>query len=349
MPVPAPTRPHSDTCYVEAGDYLPRPRGLRSCPKNMTSVPESMARLGRKRAMSLPVLGFIGLGRMGGPMVGRLVAAGYEVVAHDRSAEAQEAAQRAGAAIAGNPRDVASRAEIVFLSLPTPAIVRDVALGENGVREGSTVQVLVDLSTTGPGMAKTIAAALADTRIAWVDAPVSGGIAGATNGTLAVMTSCRRDVYERIEPILKVFGRQFFCGEAPGVAQVAKLGNNMIAAGVILLSAEAVVMGVKAGLDPKIMCDIINASSGRNSATQDKFPKAVLTRTFDFGFTTALSYKDVKLCVDEAEALGVPMVAGSMVRQFLAATNAKYGPDSDFTSMVKLIEDWAGAEIKSPA
>jgi 3-hydroxyisobutyrate dehydrogenase-like beta-hydroxyacid dehydrogenase len=95
------------------------------------------------------------------------------------------------------------------------------------------------------------------------------------------------------------------------------------------------------------MCDIINASSGRNSATQDKFPKAVLTRSFDFGFATALSYKDVKLCVDEAEAMGVPMVAGSLVRQMLAVTNAKFGPESDFTSMVKIVEEWAGVEIGS--
>jgi 3-hydroxyisobutyrate dehydrogenase-like beta-hydroxyacid dehydrogenase len=95
------------------------------------------------------------------------------------------------------------------------------------------------------------------------------------------------------------------------------------------------------------MIDIINAGSGRNSATQDKFPKSILTGTFDYGFATALSYKDVRLCVDEAEALGVPMVAGAVIRQMLAVTNAKYGPDSDFTSIAKVIEEWAGVEIRS--
>ena len=103
---------------------------------------------------------------------------------------------------------------------------------------------------------------------------------------------------------------------------------------------------VKAGLDAKTLCDIINAGSGRNSATQDKFPKAVIPRTFDFGFATGLSYKDVRLCLDEAEALGVPMVAGAAVRQMLAITNAKFGPESDFTSIARVVEEWAGVEIK---
>ncbi len=105
-------------------------------------------------------------------------------------------------------------------------------------------------------------------------------------------------------------------------------------------------MGVKAGIDPKVLIDIINAGSGRNSATQDKFPRAVLTRTFDFGFATGLSYKDVRLCLEEAEALGVPMVAGAAVRQMLAITQAKFGFDSDFTCIAKVVEEWAGVEIK---
>lgn len=297
--------------------------------------------------MHAETLGFIGLGRMGGPMAGRLIDAGHSVVVHDSAREATQPLVEKGATAASSPAEVASQADIVFCSLPTPAIVNRVVLGEKGVVEGSAARILIDLSTTGPSMAGTIAAALAEKGITWVDAPVSGGIAGAQNGTLAVMVSCPEDIYARIEPILATFGRRFFCGEKPGVAQVAKLGNNMIAAGVILLSAEAVSMGVKAGLDPQIMCDIINVSSGRNSATQDKFPKSVLTRTFDFGFATGLSYKDVKMCVDESEALGVPMVGGSLVRQMLAVTNAKFGPESDFTSMVKIIEDWAGVEIKS--
>jgi len=294
-------------------------------------------------------LGFIGLGAMGTPMTARLLAAGHPVVAYDTNEDVLAAAVAQGATRAGGAKDVADQAEIIFCSLPNPQISRDVALGPDGIIRGAKARIVVDISTTGPAMAGTIAKGLAERNIAWVDAPVSGGIKGAVNGTLAVIVSCRKETYDEVLPFLQIFGKPFYCGDKAGSAQVAKLGNNMIAAAVILLSAEALAMGVKAGLDPAVMCDIINASTGRNSATQDKFPRAVLPGTFDFGFKTSLSYKDVKMCVDEAEALGVPMVGGGVVRQFLAATQAKYGPNSDFTSMVKIIEDWAGVEIRSKA
>ncbi len=299
--------------------------------------------------MAGDVIGFVGLGHMGTPMAGRLLAAGHEVVVYDTRQEAVAALEAKGARGAASPAAVGAAADIVLCSLPTPPIVHQVVLGETGIAAGERVRMIVDLSTTGPGMAKTVAAALGEKNVAWVDAPVSGGIAGARNGSLAIMISCPEATRAAVEPLLQTFGKVFFCGEAPGSAQVVKLGNNMIAAGVILLSAEALAMGVKAGIDPAVMCEIINASSGRNSATQDKFPRAVIPRTFDFGFATALSYKDVKLCVDEAEAMGVPMVGGSLVRQMLAVTNAKYGPNSDFTSMVKIVEEWAGVEIKAKA
>ena len=138
----------------------------------------------------------------------------------------------------------------------------------------------------------------------------------------------------------------YLAGDKPGLAQTAKLVNNLLAAAALVISSEGMAMGVKAGLDPKILLDIINVSSGRNSATQDKFPRSVLPGTFDFGFATALSYKDVRLCLDEAEAMGVPMIMGAVVRQILALTQAKYGPDSDFTSIAKLSEEWAGVQIR---
>jgi 3-hydroxyisobutyrate dehydrogenase-like beta-hydroxyacid dehydrogenase len=119
-----------------------------------------------------------------------------------------------------------------------------------------------------------------------------------------------------------------------------------MAAAALVITSEAVAMGVKGGVNARVLIDIINASSGRNSASEDKFPRAVLPGTFDFGFTTGLSYKDVRLCVDEAEAMGVPMVCGAAVRQMLAITNAKYGASSDFTSIAKVLEEWAGVEMR---
>lgn len=293
------------------------------------------------------VLGFIGIGRMGAPMSGRLMDAGYSLCVYDTNPEATKALVARGAKLARSPAEVASASDIVFLSLPTPPIVQAVVLGPNGVNQGNAVKTVIDLSTTGPSAAKTIAQALGERQVTWIDAPVSGGVPGAEKGTLAVMVSGPKATADAIDPLLKVFGKTFYTGEKPGLAQVAKLGNNLLAAAAIVLSSEAVAMGVKAGLDPKVMIDIINAGSGRNSATQDKFPKAILTGTFDYGFATALSYKDVRLCIDEAEALGVPMIAGAVIRQMLAVTNAKFGPESDFTSIAKVIEEWAHVEIRS--
>jgi 3-hydroxyisobutyrate dehydrogenase-like beta-hydroxyacid dehydrogenase len=294
--------------------------------------------------MSAPSIGFVGVGRMGGPMSQRLIDAGHAVSVFDASADATAALKMAGATVAASPVDIGNSTDIVFVSLPTPAIVQSVVL--DGVGRGSRAKIIVDLSTSGPGMAGRVSTALKERGIAWIDAPVSGGIAGAKGGTLAVMASGPGATFDVVEPLLKNFGKVFYVGEKAGLAQVAKLGNNLLAAAALVVSSEALAMGVKAGLDPKVMLDIINASSGRNSATQDKFPRAVLPRTFDFGFSTALSYKDVGLCVDEAEAMGVPMVAGAVVRQMLAITNAKFGPNSDFTSIARVVEEWAGVEIK---
>jgi 3-hydroxyisobutyrate dehydrogenase-like beta-hydroxyacid dehydrogenase len=297
--------------------------------------------------MAGEILGFVGVGRMGGPLCGRLLDAGYSLCVYDRDSNATAPLAARGARIANSPGEVASAVEIVLMSLPTPDIVRAVALGENGIARGNRVRTLIDLSTTGPGVATLVAQGLGDHNITLVDAPVSGGIAGARAGTLAVMVSCPKAVYApEVEPILKHFGKLFYTGEKPGLAQTAKLVNNLLAAAALVISSEGMAMGVKAGLDPKILLDIINVSSGRNSATQDKFPRSVLPGTFDFGFATALSYKDVRLCLDEAEAMGIPMIMGAVVRQILALTQAKYGPDSDFTSIAKLTEEWAGVEIR---
>lgn len=296
--------------------------------------------------MSGQVMGFVGVGRMGGPMANRLLDAGYALCVFDTSAAAVAPLAARGATVAASAAEVGSAAEIVLISLPTPPIVQAVVTGEAGILAGTRVTTLIDLSTTGPSVAGVVAKAAAARGVAWVDSPVSGGVGGAVKGTLAVMVSCPEATFPLVDPVLKTFGKTFYVGEKPGLAQVAKLANNLLAAAALVLSSEAVAMGVKAGLDAKTLIDIINAGSGRNSATQDKFPRAVLTRTFDFGFATGLSYKDVRLCLDEAEALGVPMVAGAAVRQMLAITNARFGPESDFTSIAKVVEEWAGVEIK---
>ena len=296
--------------------------------------------------MSVTTLGFVGVGRMGAPMVQRLLDADYGVVVYDKSRAAMAALAAKGADTAESAKAVADRCEIVLVSLPTPEILQDVVLGPDGVSSGDKVKVVVDLSTSGPKAAALVAHGLAYNEIDWVDSPVSGGVKGAEAGTLAVMISCAEENRALVEPILGHFGKVFYTGDKPGQAQVAKLANNILAAGVMVMTSEVMAMGVKAGLDPKTLLDIIQAGSGRNSAAGDKFPRCVLPGTFDFGFTVGLSYKDVRMCVDEAEGMGVPMVAGAAVRQMLAIANAKYGGDSDFTNIARVLEEWAGVEIR---
>jgi 3-hydroxyisobutyrate dehydrogenase-like beta-hydroxyacid dehydrogenase len=291
-------------------------------------------------------VGFVGIGRMGGPLATRLLNVGHPVVVFDTSESAMAGIVQRGAIRAASAAAVAQAARVIFVSLPGPEIVRSVALGRDGLIEGSVVQRVVDFSTIGPRTAGLVAQGLAERGIVYVDAPVSGGIAGATQGTLAVMVACARAVFEELESLLKLFGKVFHLGETAGQAQTMKLANNLLSAAAVAVSSEALVMGVKAGLDPTLMLAVLNAGSGRNSATQDKFPRAILPGTFDFGFATGLSYKDVRLCIDEAEALGVPMVVGAAVRQMLAVTNAVYGPDSDFTSVCRVVETWAGVTVR---
>lgn len=294
-------------------------------------------------------VGFIGLGKMGVPMASRLIDAGYQLTVFDVRQEGVDALVAKGASAAASPAAVASAVDTVLLSLPDPAIVRKVALGTgsaDGVIAGSRVKTMIDLSTTGASAAREIAATLAARGITAVDSPVSGGVAGAIKGTLAVMVACPKELFSELEPMLKIFGPVFFIGEHPGMGQTMKLANNLLSATATAATAEAIVFGVKSGLDPKVMCDVINAGSGRNTASLDKFPNQVLTRRFSQGFATGLMYKDVRLCLEEAEAAGVPMAVSSAVRAIWARANQELGAGSDMTAIVQLLERAAGVEVK---
>jgi 3-hydroxyisobutyrate dehydrogenase-like beta-hydroxyacid dehydrogenase len=291
-------------------------------------------------------LGFIGLGRMGQPMASNLIKGGYQLTVYDINKEAVNALAGKGARSAASPAAVASAVDTVLLSLPTPPIVREVALGRDGVASGTKVKTVIDLSTTGATVAREIAEALAKKGMTAVDSPVSGGVAGAVKGTLAVMVACARPLYTELEPMLKNIGKVFHIGELPGMGQTMKLCNNLLSATAVAATSEAVVFGVKAGLDPKVMIDVINSGSGRNTATEDKFPRSILPRTFDFGFAMGLMYKDVKLCLEEAEAAGVQMRIASAVRQLWQLANEEIGPEKDFTEIIRVLERRAGVEVK---
>ena len=290
-------------------------------------------------------IGFIGLGNMGGPMARRLIEAGHRLVVYDTRNDAVAPLVALGAQVASSPQDVADRVETVMASLPSLQVSEKVALGEGGVIHGKRIKRLVDLSTTGSAVAAKICAALAKKNIVQIDCPVSGGVGGANKGTLAVMVSGPQDHIDAVKDALGVFGTVFVIGHKPGMAQTMKLANNFLSASAMAATAEAVAMGVKAGLDAAVMIDVINAGSGRSRASDQKFPQSILPRTFNYGFGTALMLKDVRLCNEEAKALGTPHDVMSAVLDQWEATNTEYGGDSDFTAIVKLIEKRAGVTI----
>jgi 3-hydroxyisobutyrate dehydrogenase-like beta-hydroxyacid dehydrogenase len=290
-------------------------------------------------------IGFIGLGKMGFPMARRLIEAGHQLVVFDQRKEAVDKLLAMGAQGASSPKDVADRTETVLASLPSLQASLEVATGENGVSEGKRVKRFVDLSTVGSHMAARIFDSLAKRNIVQLDSPVSGGVGGAEKGTLAVMVSGPRAEFELIKPALEVIGRVFFIGEKPGSAQTMKLANNLLSATAVVATSEAVVMGVKSGLDPSVMIDVINAGSGQNTASRDKFPRSILPRSFDFGFATGLMVKDVRLCLEEAKALGLSMEVAEAVGRLWEVVIRDMGPESDFTSAIKPIEKAAGVVV----
>src|SRR3979409_209252 len=252
-------------------------------------------------------IGFVGVGKMGLPMARRLIEAKHQLVVFDQRKEAVDKLVALGAQAASSPKHVADRAETVLASLPSLQASLEVATGVGGVIEGKQAKRFVDLSPVSSHSAVRIHDLLAKRTIVQLDSPVSGGVGGAEKGTLAVMVSGPRADFETAKAALDVIGKVFFIGEKPGSGQTMKLANNFLSATAMVATSEAVVMGVKSGLDPAVMIDVINARSGLNTASRDKFPRAVLPRSFDFGFATGLMVKDVRLALDEMKSLGVSM------------------------------------------
>ena len=290
-------------------------------------------------------VGFVGLGSMGAELATRLAQAGVPLVIHDARPQAYERFAGLNAVPAASPADVASQCEIVCVCLPTPEIVRQVALEPGGLIEGGRMKLYVDMSTTGPAMATQVAARLAERGVQAVDAPVSGGVAGARAGTLVLMVAGAPEAVDALSGLLALVGKPRLIGGSVGQGQSMKLINNLMAAAHLALAAEATVLGVKAGLQPEIVLDTLNAGSGKNSATEDRFPKHVLPRTFNNGFANALMRKDVKLCMEMAEQLQVPLWVGTAVDRLWMQTVLQVGPHENSTTIVKTLEQWTGVQV----
>lgn len=293
-------------------------------------------------------VGFVGLGAMGMPMAMRLAGLpDTQLIVHDIApATVQRALATPGVAAAAGLEAMCEACEVVMVCVPNNAALSDVVQCMQRLASGAALKTVINLGTTGSIVSKQMTGALHSRSIAYLDAPVSGGTPNAQAGTLAVMVSGARMQFERVKTVLDRLGTTVeFVGAEPGSAQTLKLINNLLSTTAFLVTGEALVMGVKAGLDPETMLRVINAGSGRNSATVDKFPRAVLDRSFNSGSLVDNTAKDTMLCLQEAADLGVPMWIGSAVRQFYEYALAQGAAGKDRSTLVQLIEDLAGVHI----
>ncbi|WP_061958165.1 NAD-binding protein [Cupriavidus pauculus] len=292
-------------------------------------------------------VGFIGLGAMGGPMVRRLLEQGFTVFVHDLNAEALQAVGKAGAVACDGALDVASRTELVFTCLPSLRALEAVFFGDHGIVQGTAVRAVVDLSTTGPEFARQAARRFGGAGIALLDAPITGNVTTAGNGKLGIMCSGPADAYVRAEPAMQRLAGSMllYLGDTTGRAQTLKLLNNLNSASGMAATCEAFVLGVKAGLDPDAMLEIINAGASSTNASRNKFKRAVLGRTFDYGARMAITAKDISLAVEEAANFGVPTWVSRSVQQLWRYAVAQGGADRDGTALVTYLEPWAGITV----
>jgi 3-hydroxyisobutyrate dehydrogenase-like beta-hydroxyacid dehydrogenase len=299
-------------------------------------------------AAETAAVGFVGLGAIGSQLARGLLEAGVRLVVYDRRPEAVTPLLREGAVGAESVAEIARGAEAVMVSLPTPEVVREVLAGEGGLLEGGAMRTFVDLSTTGPRTARELSTLLAKREIAYVDAPVSGGVIGAEARRLAVFVGAEEGAFERVRTLLEAFSETIVhVGPRPGQGQLAKLLNNLLSATAMAITSEAMAVGVRSGLEPDALLQAFNAGSGRNSATASKFPGQVVNRRFESGFRLRLMLKDVRLALEEARAQGVPMPVGGAVEQLWTLAGASAEEDSDHTEVVRLYEEWAGVEVEA--
>ncbi|SDJ53779.1 2-hydroxymethylglutarate dehydrogenase [Bradyrhizobium sp. Rc2d] len=292
-------------------------------------------------------VGFIGLGMMGGHMVRHLLARGFAVHVFDVDAQAVDRAVRLGATAHRTAAAVADAAEAVSVCLPTPDIVRKVVLGKDGIIEGRKIKIYADHSTTGPSVAREVASALAERQITALDAPLAGGVAGAEAGTLSVMVSGQPWAFEKMQDAFKSFGRNVvLVGAEVGQGQSLKLVNNMIVGATLAATCEAVLFGIRCGLAPRTIVDMINASTGRSFSSEHILNKAIMTGSFDFGFRLELMRKDLRLCLAEAEAVRTPMPTCSTAKQLYDLADFHGPAGADMTEMVHMLERWASTQIR---
>lgn len=292
-------------------------------------------------------IGFLGLGAMGGAMARRLVQNGFTVVGYDPSQARAGAAAKDGVSVVKSPAAAAEAADVVLSSVPNPPAVRAAYLGADGaVAAARPGTVLVDLSTVDPATWAEVAETARGRGVDSLGAPVSGGPADAGSGKLVFLVGGEAAVLERVRPVLETLGSEVHHLGPLGAGHIVKLVNNVMSMCNVAVAAEAMVLGVRAGMDPARLFEVLSTSGGRSHHFLKRFPN-VLAGDFTPHFSIALSRKDLSLALKMAESLGVPMLATSVVRQIYEAAAAAGLDDADMAGVTKLYEQWAGVEVRA--
>ena len=292
-------------------------------------------------------IGFIGIGNMGKLMSINLLRAGYQLTVYDIREEAMKAPLRLGAKAAKNPKEVAQTSDIILTSLPTPEALEEVVLGLNGVLEGARKgSILVDTSTVSPSTIKKIWAKAKYRGLMVLEAPVSGGVIGAEAGTLTVIVGGDKPVFDKCHEILKVIGENIYHVGELGSGNTVKLVNNLISLVNVVVLSEGMVLGVKAGVDPETLKNVIKVSSGNSYAIEVKLPKYISKGEFKPGFALELACKDLGLALDLGREIGVPLFVTSVARQVYELARARGMSKLDHTAVITLLEAAAHVEVR---
>jgi len=283
-------------------------------------------------------IGFIGIGNMGGPVSKNLKAAGHHIVGYDIAGTAERAPE--GATVGRNAGDVATQSDIIMMSLPDGNIVQEVTEEIIATNDRRTVTI-IDISTSGVAAARAASARCHDSEIEFYDAPVSGGVPGAVAGTISIMFAGSEEAFERLKPVLETIGKPFLVGNEPGQGQAMKILNNFLSATSMIATSEAIAFGEAVGLDLQLIVDVLNESSGRNDATVTKFPKSIIPKTYDRGFTAKLLQKDIDLYRAAQDDAGTEnRVSKEIVEGFREFYNVD--PEADITRIYPFVKDGKG-------
>jgi len=292
-------------------------------------------------------IGFIGLGAMGRPMAVNLLKAGYHLTVYDLNHEAVQRLIDMGAFSAATPKELAACSDVVITMLPNYDAVQSVLDGKNGVLSGARKgTVIIDMSTVAPNQTRKMASLAKEKGVSYLDAPVSGGVSAAANGSLTIMVGGPAAVSDQVMEIFNVLGKKVYRVGDVGAGDAIKTVNNMLLGINMAAVAEALVVGVKAGLEPQVLLDVISSSSGNSYALEAKMPKFIMKGNFEPGFTIDLQFKDLELAIQTGKDLGVPMFLTNLAQQIFVQARAAGLGGQDISAVIKVWEQLAGVEVR---